>query len=95
MEGLSGWGGAATGPERESRMGTWQSPSSDGSPVEGSSKLSSVIWSASPKGSSSEMSESKSISGTGKRFGERDETQRMRGEGGHMETSYSRKQTHD
>lgn len=76
-------------------MVTSLSPCSDGSPVEGSSKLSSVIWSASPKGSSSEMSESKSTSGTGKRFGERDETQRMSGEGGHMETDYSREQTHD
>lgn len=83
------------GPEAESRAGTSQSPSSDSSPLEGSSKLSSVIWSASPKGSSSEMSESKSISGTGKRFGERDETQRMRGEGGHMGTGYPREQTHD
>lgn len=76
-------------------MGTSQPPCSDGSPVEGSSKLSSVTWSASPKGSSSEMSESKSISGTGDRFGERDETQRMSGEGGHMETGCSREQTHD
>lgn len=35
------------------------------------------------------MSESKSISGPGNTCGERDEAQRMSGEGGHVEISYS------
>lgn len=73
MGGQSIWEGATIGSKTESRTATSQSPCSDVSPVERSSKLSSVIWSASPKGSSSEISESKSISGTGNRFGERHE----------------------
>ena len=87
--GQSGSGGASRGPKPGS-----QGPCSDVSPVERHSKLSRVIRSASPKGSSSEMSERKSISGTGNRFGERDEAQWMNGEGGHKEIGCSQKQTH-
>ena len=87
--GQSGSGGASRGPKPGS-----QGPCSDVSPVERHSKLSRVIRSASPKGSSSEMSERKSISGTGNRFGERDEAQWMSGEGGHKEIGCSQKQTH-
>ena len=87
--GRAGSEGASRGPKPGS-----QGPCSNASPVQRRSRLSRVIRSASPKGSSSEMSERRSISGTGNRFGERDEAQRMSGEGGHKETGCSPKQTH-
>lgn len=89
--GFSGAGGsqAQEGASRRTQARS-QGPCSDASPVERRSKLSRVIQSASPKGVFLEMSERKSISGTGNRFGERDEAQRMNGEGGHKETGCSK-----
>lgn len=87
--GRAALGGASRGPKPGS-----QGPCSDASPVQRRSRPSRVTRSASPKGSSSEMSERRSISGTGNRFGERDKAQRMSGDGGHKETGCSPKQTH-